>query len=274
MSSATEKNLVRKYALLVFFVLAYVFFFVTLMVIGLFVFTVGISPFVLSWLIAIGSWTPNLAAFVVLWINKKPGEIRKLAAGWLKWRVHPGWYIFGIMPLVIALAVAGVSIALGNPAPGASAPLTATALFWMVVFNVIQGATGEELGWRGFALPRLHARYSFLVSAIILGLLIAGWHSILHLVNPLGVPEWQFWLAIVCYSVVVTWSFNRTEGSLLIVSLLHFSFNFGADLVMNGLGLVSVQNLFWGYTIVFPLWALGIILVEGKKFRQKPAIGV
>jgi uncharacterized protein len=273
-SSGTNKNLVQKYPLLGFFVLAYVFFFASLMVIGVFVFNVSISPFVMQWFVALGSWTPNLAAFVVLWLIKAPGGIRKLAAGWLKWRVHPAWYIFGIIPLLIALVVAVGSMALGNLAPGASAPFTATALFWMVIFNVIQGATGEELGWRGFALPRLQARYSSLVAAVILGLLIAGWHSILHLIQPSSVPEWQFWLVIVFYSVVVAWSFNHTGGSLLIVSLFHFSFNFGSDLVTNGLGLISIQNLFLGYMGVFLLWALGIILIEGKKFRQKSVVGV
>ena len=272
-AAVTEKNFVQKYPLLVFFVLAYVFFLASLIVIGVFVKTLSITPFVLNWFAAAASWTPNLAALVVLWLVKEPGGIRKLASGWLKWRVHPGWYIFGIMPLVLSLAVAGAFIASGSPAPGTSTPLTVTALFWMVLFGVIQGATGEELGWRGFALPRLQARYNPLVAAILLGLLIAGWHSILHLIQPIAVPEWQFWLAIVCYSVIVTWSFNHTCGSLFIVSLLHFSFNFGADLVVNGLGLVSLQNLFAGYTVVYLLWALGIIVVEGSKFRQKAVVG-
>lgn len=272
-AAVTEKNFVKKYPLLVFFVLAYVFFTISLLIAGVFVFTFSISQFALEWFVALGSWTPNLAAAIVLWLIDEPGGIRKLASGWLKWRVHPGWYLFGIAPLVIALAVAGVSILAGNPAPGASAPFSATVVFWLLVFNVIQGATGEELGWRGFALPRLQARYSSLVAAVILGLLIAGWHSILHLIQPSPIPEWQFWLVIVCYSVVVAWSFNHTGGSLLIVSLFHFSFNFGGELVMEGLGLVSAQTLFGGYAVVYLLWALGIILIEGKKFRQKTVVG-
>lgn len=265
--------LVKRHPLPMFFVLAYLFFLISLVVTGVLVFQFAITPFVLDWCAVVGSWTPNLAALVVLWLTKAPGGMRGVAAGWLKWRVHPGWYLVGLMPLAISLAIAGGALALGSPAPGASAPLTAPTVVWLVVFSVIQGATGEELGWRGFALPRLQSRYGALVATVILGLLIAGWHSILHLFQPAGVPEWQFWLVMVAYCVVVTWSFNRTGGSLLIVSLLHFSFNFGAKLVLGGLGLVSMQSLFWGYIAVYGLAALGIILAEGPTLGQKAAVG-
>ena len=98
----------------------------------------------------------------------------------------------------------GVSVALAGTLPAVVMSVRAPApevtlgspdtVGWvlLVFFNIVQGATGEELGWRGIALPRLQARYSRLVAAIVLGLLISGWHSILHLIDPKPVPEWQF----------------------------------------------------------------------------------
>ncbi len=268
--AANEKNLIKKYPLGAFFVLADVFFFLTLMVIGGIFTLVSISPFVLDWLTAIASWTPNVAAVLVVGIISGRRGIGNLFAGWYQWRVHPGWYLFGLMPLVIAVTLAGGYIALGGKPAAASTSITGTTLFWMIVFNLIQGATGEELGWRGFALPRLQQRYSRLISALILGLAIAVWHSILHLVAPTPIPEWLFWLEIVCYSVIVAWGYNRS-GSLVIVSLFHFASNFGFAFVTTGLGWVSLENIFWGYTVVYVLWALGIVWVEGKRFLQKPA---
>jgi uncharacterized protein len=267
-----EKNLIKRYPLPVFFGLAYVFFFLSLLIIGGIAMTHPISPLMLKVITSILSWAPNIAAFLVVWTNQGPAGIRNLFAGWLRWRVPVGWYLFGLIPLVAAFAVAGGGSLLGCPSPGVGTGITGAALFSMVLFNLTQGATGEELGWRGFALPRLQARYSLFISALILGLLIAGWHSILHLVAPTGVPEWQFWLILVCYSVVVAWSYNHSGGSLLIVTLFHFSFNFGIELVTTRLGLISIENLFWGYVGVYLLLALGVIGVEGGKFWRKPVV--
>lgn len=264
----------KKHPLLAFFVLAYGFFVVALLAIGGIVYTWPVSPQWMNALKLIASWTPNMAVLVVVGANGGAAGIRKLVAGWGRWRVHWGWYVFGLAPLALTLVVAMGYGLLGNSSPGVSAGLTMSGLFSMIAFNLLQGATGEELGWRGFALPQLQTRYSRLAAAIILGLLIAGWHSVLHLIEPVTVPEWQFWLVIVCQSVLLAWSYNRTGGSLLIVSLFHFSANFGAALVINGLGLISLEGLFWGSVAFYVLATLGVLWVEGRQFWQKPAVGV
>jgi uncharacterized protein len=148
-SFGTEKNLIQKYPLAAFFVMAYVFFLFSLLVIGGLRSFFTVSPFMMNVFVIIASWTPNAAARIVV------GSVgfRKLLAGWLRWSVHPGWYLFGLSPLMIALAVGAGSIALGNPAPTATTGVSGTAYLLMLIFNLLQGASGEELGWRGFALP-------------------------------------------------------------------------------------------------------------------------
>lgn len=273
LSAGAEKNLVKRYPLAVFFVLAYGLFLLSLLAIGGIVSVGSVSPEGMGVLIAVGSWTPTVAALIVVWVNGGPTGMQHLLAGWLRWRVHLGWYLFGLLPLVITLAVAAGSLLLGNPAPGGGTGITGATLLSMLLFNGIQGATGEEPGWRGFALPRLQTRYSRLVSAIILGLLIAGWHAVLHIFAPSGAPEWQFWLVIVCYSVIIAWGYHHTGGSLLIVSLFHFSSNFAPELVTTRLGLISTEHLFWGYVVVNLLLAIGVTLLDGKQAWQKPAAG-
>src|SRR5207248_818107 len=96
----------------------------------------------------------------------------------------------------------------------------------------------EEPGWRGFALPRLQQRWSPLVGSIILGLLWAAW----HLPNYFR-PDWStvnggvsfsgiavFAAATVVFSVVLTWVYNRTGGSILMAILVHASINFSQGL--------------------------------------------
>ena len=141
----------------------------------------------------------------------------------------------------------------------------------MLLFHTIQGATGEELGWRGFALPGLQKRFTPLVSALILGLIISGWHALLHLVSPIGIPEWQFWILLVSYSVIVTWAYNKSRGSVLIATIFHFSFNFSLEIVSTGLGLVPLKSLFAILTAAYAGFALILIIFTGKELTRKKA---
>jgi membrane protease YdiL (CAAX protease family) len=85
----------------------------------------------------------------------------------------------------------------------------------------------EEIGWRGFALPYLQQRYSALTSSLIIGLVWALWH-VPFFVGAIPFP-WEdlvFFvpLVIVC-SIIFTWVYNTTDGSLLAVILLHGAIN-------------------------------------------------
>ena len=221
-------------------------------------------------LIAFASWTPNLAAVVLTGVTGGKTEVKSLFAGWLKWRVHPRWYLFGLAPILIALISAGLYSFFGGAAlPKAANELTTSAFVLMLFFHTIQGATGEELGWRGFALPGLQKRFNPLTSAIILGLVVSGWHGVLHLVSPTGIPEWQFWLLMISYSIIVTWAYNKSRGSVLIATLFHFAFNFSLELVSTGLGLVPLESLFAIRTGIYTVLAVILILITGKNLSKE-----
>jgi uncharacterized protein len=271
-----KRNMLRKHPLASFFVLSYLFFLIALLIIGAIVSLTSVSDIFMGLLIAVGSWTPNLAAVIVTGATGGKTEIKKLFAGWLKWRVNPWWYLLGLAPILIALVSAGLYSAFGSTAvPRASAGLTASAFVMMLFFHTIQGATGEELGWRGFALPSLQKRFSPLASAIILGLVVSGWHGLLHLVSPIGVPEWQFWLLLISYSVIAAWSYNGTRGSVLIATLFHFAFNFSFELVSTRLGLVPLESLFAIETALYTALAVILVLITGKNLsKEAPEIRI
>ena len=265
----SKKNLLRKYPLGSFFVLSYLFFLIAIMIIGAIVSLTTVSDFAMALLIAFAAWTPNIAAIVVSGVAGGKTEIRLLFAGWLKWRVNPWWYLFAAAPILIAF----LSVVLYNASiPSAATEITTSAFLLMIFFHTIQGATGEELGWRGYALPGLQKRFSPLAAAVILGFLVAGWHGLLHLVLPTGIPEWQFWLLMVSYSVIVTWAYNNSRGSVLIATLFHFAFNFSLELVSSGLGLVPLEDLFAIRTAIYTAVALILILINDsseKRGREK-----
>jgi uncharacterized protein len=267
----SKSNLIDKHSLILFFVFAYFFFFVSLLFIGLIKRFVQIPDTVMQVFVAIASWTPNLAAILIVWKSKGSKGIFELLAGWKKWRVSILWYLVGILPIGIALFTAGISSLLDGMPLLVKTNIRWSVILSMVTFHTLQGATGEELGWRGYALPRLEERYGTLVSALLLGVLIAGWHSILHLLSPTGIPEWQFWWVIICYSIIVSWIYNRSGHSVLIVSLFHFAFNFSMELVTTRLALINVSDLFSRYVWIYSILAAVIIILGGRKFIQSRA---
>ena len=264
------KKFLKQHPLGSFFVLAYLFFLMTILVIGAVVSFTSVSDFVMGLLIALASWTPNLAAIIVTKITEGRAGINSLFAGWLKWRVNPWWYAFGLAPILFAFLSTGLYAYFGNGTVlGKTGEMAASGFGLMVFFHLIQGATGEELGWRGFALPGLQKRFKPLTSAIILGLVVSGWHGLLHLVSPTGISEWQFWLLMVSYSIIVTWAYNKTKGSILIATVFHFAFNFSLELVSTGLGLIPLENLFAIRTVIYTGLAVILIIVTGENLSKE-----
>lgn len=267
----SKSNLIEKHPLILFFVLAYFFFFVSLLIIGLIKRFVQIPGTMMHMLVAVASWTPNLAAILVVWRIKGRNGVSALLSGWKKWKVSIVWYLFGILPIGVAFSAAGINSLINGKTVPVQTGVNWAIFFSMLIFHSIQGAIGEELGWRGYALPKLAERFGSLVSALLLGVLIAGWHSILHLLSPSGIPEWQFWWVIICYSIIVAWMYNQTSHSLLIVSLFHFAFNFSLELVTARLALINLSDLFSRYVWIYSILALVIIILGGQKFIRSGA---
>jgi membrane protease YdiL (CAAX protease family) len=96
------------------------------------------------------------------------------------------------------------------------------------------GPLGEELGWRGFALPHLQKRHSPLEASVILGCFWALWHAPLDISHASGVPGFGgFVYRLICtipITVLFTFFYNRARGNILVAILLHTSANFGLDL--------------------------------------------
>ena len=139
------------------------------------------------------------------------------------------WYAFALL-LPLGVALGGVYF---NSLLGAQAPTAAHFTDWyllplMFLSKVIlNGPFTEEPGWRGFTLPRLLRKYSPLVSSLILGLIWFSWHLPLLLTNDSGgqrVP-FPYFLTVLALSIVFTWLYRGTKGSVLLVILMHGVFN-------------------------------------------------
>ncbi len=179
------------------------------------------------------TWAPAIAALLAAALTGGREAVRELGARVVRWRVGWQWYLVVILgPAAFSFAVAGVYVLLGGSWAAAALPaLREGSLMILPLFLVILILTdglGEELAWRGFALPRLLTQHNALVASLILGVLWGLWH--LPLVWTEGapmyqLPVWLFLLDITAKSVLFTWVFLHTRGSALIAVLLHGATN-------------------------------------------------
>lgn len=253
-------GLVRRSPLVSFFVLAYLFAW------GLVLLT-GISM-AFGFLALFG---PAAAALIVTACAEGRAGVRALLARVAIWRVGLRWYLVALgLPALLALGVIGLQIALGAPPAlqlSALSPLT-LLLFVLVI--------GEELGWRGFALPRLQARYGALGASLILGLLWAAWHLPNQLIPGLehyGSGILAFAAYVVPMTVLFTWLSTHTRGSVLLAWLFHGAIN---SPILVGPPIDTVQR-WWLSAAVYGCCALLVVLAGGLRptdAERAPAVEV
>lgn len=211
-----------------------------------------------------------LAALIVKFIYEGKSGIKELLKRIVQWKVHWIWYIVVlIVPglLVIAAGYAdqyinGNLFSMKGFSTNKEFPQFGPAAYF--VFNVLTFGIGEETGWRGFALPALQKRYSALVSTLVLTVFWACWHTPAFLYRPsysqmdmAGI--FGFFMSLLMGSFVLTWLFNSTKGSLLIVSLFHAMI----ELIFMSDNISIKMTAYEG--IFFALVAVLIILIAKPK---------
>ena len=157
----------------------------------------------------------------------------------LVWRVGALW--FGVVllgPAVIDLAAIAIDVLMGGAVPNFEQPFArqlvgpGVSLWFVLPLFLLIGVftNGEEIGWRGYALPRLQARHSALVASLVVGLASVLWHipKFLTAGSAQDYPFWIFLLDNLAKAIIFTWVFNSTRGSLLTVTLLHAALNTSA----------------------------------------------
>jgi uncharacterized protein len=163
----------------------------------------------------------------------RDGVIRLLRR-FLIWRVGWNWYAVAFL-LIPTLSLVGLlldawlrqtpldfSRVLAYEMFGPSVNL----LLLVVPFFLFDAiANGEEIGWRGYILPRLQVKQSALTASLIIGLLWGIWHIPKFLGHWDSVAFAWFMVDVMAKSVLLAWMYNNTKGSLLLVTLFHASFN-------------------------------------------------
>lgn len=185
----------------------------------------------------LGSLVPSAVAIVLIAVLHGKAGVGKLLRRLLMWRVGVGWYVAVVLVSALMLGAVGLSVLLGGDAPDVA--VTIPGVVFLLVLSIFPGsAGGEEIGWRGFALPHLQRPRSALAASLVLGVAWGVWHLPLFLIGqdfrPLSLFA-PFALAVVVLSVFYTWMYNGTGGSLLIVVLFHAASNLPLTVVLEPL---------------------------------------
>jgi membrane protease YdiL (CAAX protease family) len=206
------KSVVMRHSLVTYFILAYAL-------------TWMLAPLLTISLLlgVVGLLMPAVAAIVVTALTEgKPG-VKTLLQRLTLWRVGLRWFVAALgLPVLLSAVVVALSVLLGAPA---QVEFSAVSMLTMIVFVLV---VGEEIGWRGYALPKLLQNHSAVVASLILGVLWGGWHLPTFFIagSPqANIPFVAFLLFTTGASVLFTWLHLHTGGSLLIATLFHGAIN-------------------------------------------------
>ncbi|MCE7995125.1 MAG: CPBP family intramembrane metalloprotease [Roseivirga sp.] len=223
-----------------------------------------IVPFVV-----LGAYGPSIAAISLTIFAKGTTGLKRLLSRFLLWRapvlVHFITWLGPSVFLIIAILLSPANSALLGKLDWSQAQLIPMVLISGLIF----GPLAEELGWRGYALPFLQKKYSALTSSLIIGVAWCFWHTPLfwapggtlisgHEVTILAVSKY---LLFACgLSVIFTWIFNRSKGSVLLSVVFHTMANASLPfLLFPYANANAVYSISW--LMIIPVWIVAISLL-------------
>lgn len=283
-SNRTVKiSFIQRYPLLSFFLLAFglTWIFMIADALG----SHEVLPFRLPLpLMIVMGYMPTLAAVIVTGMTKGKDGIRALLGKLLIARVGLRWYAVAIFGLTVmymgtialynAMGLAPALSYLSENTPPFSSPLELIPQI-ILLFLIVGLVNGEELAWRGFALPRLQAKYSALTSSLILGVIWSLFHlPLFFTLTGSSQTDWSFssfLLSTLGITILYTWIYNNTRGSVLLAYLFHAAANTWTQVFSID---HANQMVNWILTVLMMLVAIVVVLATGPDNLSRTRIRI
>jgi membrane protease YdiL (CAAX protease family) len=222
-------------SLLIFFALAYAVMWSCFI-------TVAVEPIPArtlrgQFLLLLGAFAPSLAALFLVARDEGSAGVATLLRGVIQWRVAARWYVFAATYTVVIKLAAAV---LHRVSTGAW-PRFGTEPWYLIPLAIVFSTpfqAGEEIGWRGYALPRLAARFGLARASILLGVIWGCWHLPQFFIREADTYRQSFFvyvLGVIALSVAIAWLWDRAGRSLLLPMLLHAAWNNSKDIVPSSM---------------------------------------
>jgi uncharacterized protein len=220
---------------------------------------------------------PVLAALVVTASMHGRTGMRDLLARMARWRMSAPWWAATLSPLAflgVGLVVAWAGG--GFPRAGyfgrySGLPAMGVVTVWVIAILL---TFGEETGWRGFALPLLQRRFGALVSALLLTPIWALWHLPFFFTvatyRNFPLPGYiGFVLGLACGSIVLTWLYNGTGGSILACAVWHGLYNLGTGTAASTGTIQAVITAF----VYVQAFILVVLELRAHRRGEPPILG-
>lgn len=221
----------KKYPIPIFFLLTFLLSWTLWLPVGL------LAPKLFLLTVIPGMWAPTISAILLTGLAEGKAGIRVFLGRLLKWRVGFKWYLVVLFgTAVMAYAAVGINLLFGGDIPEISLPVGAPREAWFIVLPIVffvniffGGPLAEDIGWRGYILPKLKERTNALYASLIIGVAWVLWH-IPFFIFPEGysavgsIPFVWFALMTIAWSVLFAWVYVNTE-SILMPVLFHASIN-------------------------------------------------
>jgi membrane protease YdiL (CAAX protease family) len=212
-------------------------------------------------------------AFVISMAYSRIPTVKSYLASLIRLRGVWGWSLLALVltPALVLISIL-INSSLGRQLITAHQfQETGLALIGLVVVKFFYqlfffNATGEEIGWRGFALPRLQSRISPLVASLVIALFWINWHLFLWQAEGSPIFSWRYWVVQYALhipaSMTIGWFYNRSKGSILVAGIAHAAAN---------TTFAFFPNLDWtGYTLTSAVAAL-VMIVADRMWKKLPS---
>ena len=217
----------------------------------------------------LGYWGLATATYFMAFVTGGWPAVKDLLSRLVRWRVGAQWYVIALIFLNVVGLLATSLLTLTGSASHIGEDLPAAQILPFFLANFPLFLFTEETAWRGFALPRLLKKYNALWASVILGIGWGIWHLPLFMIPgtyqalfpfPGPIAAWLgFMVLVIPMSILTTWVFNHTRGSVLIAALFHTATNLG--MVFFGV-LTHEAALFWVYAALLWLATVAVIWLE------------
>jgi membrane protease YdiL (CAAX protease family) len=219
---------------------------------------------------------PSVASLLVTGLVDGPTGLRELLSRLLKWRVGARWYAIALLTAPLVYLAISFALSLTSRAflPNILTTSDTTALLLMgLAYGLLGGGFCEELGWTGFAVPRLRQRYGVWTTGLIVGVLWGAYHfSVIYWSTspsgalPLAILLAQLFAWMPAYRVLMVWVYDRT-GSLLVAMLMHASLTSGM-FILTPTAISGLPLLTWLVVLAAVLWVAVSTTVRAPPSRE------
>lgn len=226
----------------------------------------------------LGVFAPALVALAFTAASGGGAGVRRLLARIVIWRVSVRWYVFAITYMAAIKLLAALVHRLWRGAWPAFGETPWPLLLAGTVASAWAQA-GEEVGWRGYALPRLARQVGLGGASLLLGAIWALWHLPVYFLpgSPSAGQSFPvYFLHVVAMSVVFAWVYWRTGASLLLVILLHSAVNNTSGIVpaatAGAVGPFSLHGSVVAWATIAISWLVALVLLADMRRAGRDAI--